>query len=177
MMDKVFFFVFCSHQVFWAPYLTGPFQLERLVWGGDPIPMPAAIGFSLRRGRGGSLSCMWIVQTHRGPPLFKSWSAVVKCCTLNNIISPHIYITPISMSWKVNDLFYKLQMLWSTCCHYHHNLSTEIYIIRQSVFSSDSPYTHWHPCLDGEYRHYNTSKTCWYCSLLLLRSKMSKISK
>ena len=61
---------FCSHQVFWPPYLTGPLKLERLVWGGDPIPMPAEIGFSLRRGRGGSSSCMWGVQTHRGPPLF-----------------------------------------------------------------------------------------------------------
>ena len=26
---------FCSHQVFWRPYLTGLLKLERLVWGGD----------------------------------------------------------------------------------------------------------------------------------------------
>ena len=32
--------------------------------------MPAEIGYSLRRGRGGSLDCMWGVQTHSGPPLF-----------------------------------------------------------------------------------------------------------
>ena len=48
------FVLFCSHQVFWPPYLTGPLKLKRLVWGGDPIPMPAGIGFFLRRGRGGS---------------------------------------------------------------------------------------------------------------------------
>ena len=35
-----------------------------------PIPMPAEIGYSLRRGRGGSLDCMWDVQTHSGPPVF-----------------------------------------------------------------------------------------------------------
>ena len=35
-----------------------------------PIPMPAEIGYSLRRGRGGSLDCMWGVQTHSGPPVF-----------------------------------------------------------------------------------------------------------
>ena len=34
------------------------------------IPMPAEIGYSLRRGRGGSLDCMWGVQTHSGPPVF-----------------------------------------------------------------------------------------------------------
>ena len=28
--------------------------------------MPAEIGYSLRRGRGGSLDCMWGVQTHSG---------------------------------------------------------------------------------------------------------------
>ena len=32
-----------------------------------PIPMPAKVGYSLRRGRGGSLDCMWGVQTHSGP--------------------------------------------------------------------------------------------------------------
>ena len=32
--------------------------------------MPAEIGYSLRRGRGGYLDCMWGVQTHRGPPVF-----------------------------------------------------------------------------------------------------------
>ena len=32
--------------------------------------MPAEIGYSLRRGRGGSLDCMWGVQTHSGPPVF-----------------------------------------------------------------------------------------------------------
>ena len=36
------------------------------MWGGDPIPMLAGIGFSLRRVRGGSLNCVWVVQTHRG---------------------------------------------------------------------------------------------------------------
>ena len=35
-----------------------------------PIPMPAELGYSLRRGRGGSLDCMWGVQTHSGPPVF-----------------------------------------------------------------------------------------------------------
>ena len=40
-----------------------PLKLERLVWGGDPIPMPAGIGFSLRIGRGGPLTRMWVVQT------------------------------------------------------------------------------------------------------------------
>ena len=34
-----------------------------------PIPMPAEIGYSLRRGRGGSLDCVWGVQTHSGPPV------------------------------------------------------------------------------------------------------------
>ena len=64
------FVLFCSHQVFWPPHLTGPLKLERLVWGGDPIPMPAGIGFSFRIGRGGSLTCMWVVQTHRKLLLF-----------------------------------------------------------------------------------------------------------
>ena len=32
--------------------------------------MPAEIGYSLRRGRGGSLDCVWGVQTHSGPPVF-----------------------------------------------------------------------------------------------------------
>ena len=32
--------------------------------------MPAEIGYSLRRGRGGSFDCMWGVQTHSGPPVF-----------------------------------------------------------------------------------------------------------
>ena len=41
------------------------------MWGGGPIPMPARIGFSLRRGRRGSLTCMWVVQTHSGPSLFQ----------------------------------------------------------------------------------------------------------
>ena len=35
-----------------------------------PIPMPAEISYSLRRGRGGSLDCVWGVQTHSGPPVF-----------------------------------------------------------------------------------------------------------
>ena len=35
-----------------------------------PIIMPAKIGYSLRRGRGGSSNCMWGVQTHSGPPVF-----------------------------------------------------------------------------------------------------------
>ena len=30
----------------------------------------ALIGYSLGRGRGGSLDCMWGVQTHSGPPVF-----------------------------------------------------------------------------------------------------------
>ena len=30
---------------------------------GYPIPMPAGIGFSLRRGREGSLTCIWCVNT------------------------------------------------------------------------------------------------------------------
>ena len=34
------------------------------------IPMPAEIGYSLQRGRGGFLHCIWGVQTHRGPPVF-----------------------------------------------------------------------------------------------------------
>ena len=32
--------------------------------------MPAEIGYSLRRGRGGCLACVWGVQTHSGPPVF-----------------------------------------------------------------------------------------------------------
>ena len=47
-----------------------PGLLTALFNGGDPIPMPAEIGFSLRRGRGELLTCLWVVQTHRGPPLF-----------------------------------------------------------------------------------------------------------
>ena len=43
---------------------------EAIVLKPRPIPMPAEIGYSLRRGRGGSLDCMWGVQTHRGPPVF-----------------------------------------------------------------------------------------------------------
>ena len=35
-----------------------------------PTPMPVGIGYSLQRGRGGSLDCMWGVQTHSGPPVF-----------------------------------------------------------------------------------------------------------
>ena len=35
-----------------------------------PIPVPTEIGYSLRRGRGGSLDCMSGVQTHSGPPVF-----------------------------------------------------------------------------------------------------------
>ena len=35
-----------------------------------PIPMPAEICYSLRSGRGGSLDCMWGVQTHSGPQVF-----------------------------------------------------------------------------------------------------------
>ena len=68
-------YLFCSHQVFWPPYLTGPLKLERLVWGGDPITMPAGIGFSLQRDRGGSLTCMWVVQTTGDLWYFKTWSA------------------------------------------------------------------------------------------------------
>ena len=49
---------------------TGPLKLERLVWGGDPIPMPVGIGISLRIGSGGPLTRMWVVQTHRVPPSF-----------------------------------------------------------------------------------------------------------
>ena len=32
--------------------------------------MPAEIGYSLRIGRGGSLDCVWGVQTHSEPPVF-----------------------------------------------------------------------------------------------------------
>ena len=35
-----------------------------------PIPMRAEIRYSLWRGRGGSLDCMWGVQTHGGPLVF-----------------------------------------------------------------------------------------------------------
>ena len=35
-----------------------------------PIPVLAKIGYSLRSGRGGSLDCMWGVQTHSAPPEF-----------------------------------------------------------------------------------------------------------
>ena len=46
-------------------------QCREIVLKPRPIPMPAAeIGYSLQRGRGGSLDCMWGVQTHSGPPVF-----------------------------------------------------------------------------------------------------------
>ena len=35
-----------------------------------PIPMPSEIDYSLRRGRGSALDCMWGVQTHSRPPVF-----------------------------------------------------------------------------------------------------------
>ena len=35
-----------------------------------PYHMPTDLGHSLRRGRGGSLDCMWGVKTHSGPPVF-----------------------------------------------------------------------------------------------------------
>ena len=35
-----------------------------------PILMLAELGYSLQRGRGGSLNCMWGVQTHSGPLVF-----------------------------------------------------------------------------------------------------------
>ena len=33
-----------------------------------PIPKPVGIVYSSQRGRGGFLDCMWVVQTHSGPP-------------------------------------------------------------------------------------------------------------
>lgn len=44
--------MFCAHQVLDRHILWGLCKLERLVCGGDPIPMPARIGFSLQRGKG-----------------------------------------------------------------------------------------------------------------------------
>ena len=35
-----------------------------------PILMPGKLGYSLQRGRGGFLDCMWGVQTHSGPLVF-----------------------------------------------------------------------------------------------------------
>ena len=50
-----------------------------------------------------------------------------------NIISPHVSNTLMSISAKVKDFFYKLQMLWFAC--YHHNLSMEMYIYFVKMFS------------------------------------------
>ena len=44
--------------------------LAPMVLKPSPIPMPAEIGYYLRRGRGESLDCMWGVQTHSGPLVF-----------------------------------------------------------------------------------------------------------
>ena len=50
----------CSHhRVFWPPRSH---NLKRLVWGGDPIPKPYGIG------KRGSLTCVWVLQTHSGQP-------------------------------------------------------------------------------------------------------------
>ena len=38
-----------------------------IVLNPHPIPMPAGNGYSLQRGRGGSLDCIWGVQMHNGP--------------------------------------------------------------------------------------------------------------
>ena len=38
---------------------------------GDPIPMPVSLGFSLRRGRGGSFAYVLVMQTHRGSLAFQ----------------------------------------------------------------------------------------------------------
>ena len=52
--------------------MTALFKLSGFGWWvGAPIPIPAKISFSLRIGRGGWFTRMWVVQTHRGPPLFK----------------------------------------------------------------------------------------------------------
>ena len=44
--------------------------LEPTVLKPRPITMPAEIGYSLRRGSGGSSDCMWGVQTHCRPQAF-----------------------------------------------------------------------------------------------------------
>ena len=43
--------------------------VNRVVLKPRPISVLAEIGYSLRRGRGGSLDCVWGVQTHSGPPV------------------------------------------------------------------------------------------------------------
>ena len=43
-------------------YLTDPRQLKSLVWGSDSLPMSAEIGFSLRKSRGGFLTCVRVVK-------------------------------------------------------------------------------------------------------------------
>ena len=40
---------------------------EAVVLKSRPIPMPTGIGYSLQRGRVGSLDYMWGVQRHSGP--------------------------------------------------------------------------------------------------------------
>ena len=44
--------------------------LASMVLKPPSIPMPTEIGYSLGRGRGGSLDCTWGVQTHSRPLVF-----------------------------------------------------------------------------------------------------------
>ena len=89
-----------------------------------PIPMPAETGYFWPRGRGGSLDCMWGVQTHSGPgqdewhsttksqmtARNRTWISRSRVTTLNH------QTIPDSLQHTVSSLFdLKVVCKWSVC--------------------------------------------------------------